>query len=537
MVDGVSFAFGMIERLRGLVSQSEAASAIYIIKELQKEFPMPQNKKQNLWNAAQRLAVELEIRMPFTNEGDFLQIYNSLSEDVDYETVFGQIHKNSGGRVLFLTQSFADIIVEKMSDCKGRSLIANASVFFPYLKKIIRKNNNCKYTLTADNSFDYRVLKSIFSDWSNVNIIETSTYKYDFIDEKFDTILSIPVFGMRLDDNLKDAFMCREAELASTENLLLHLSPAGKLITLLPARITFAAGNVANLRRFIQDSYCVEEISEMPSGILSSTAIKTFLFTFSSEKKGDTSVKRFVFENDSPINRRNDTLRLTLSDETFVMPSELEDQGDWNVDKIFAGQDDDWQKYQSSKIKKVLLKDVAEVFRGKAVSQKNEQGRIGVVNISNITEKDIKYDDLDHLEEDERKVLSYILKDDDVLLPARGTAIRTAVFQKQLYPCIASANLVVIRPKEGLLSGIYLKIFLDSPIGKKLIKATQQGTTVINISYKDLMNIEIPYLPYSEQMEMADQYANGLKLYTETVFEAEKKWSSVINDLQNKIKG
>ena len=56
------------------------------------------------------------------------------------------------------------------------------------------------------------------------------------------------------------------------------------------------------------------------------------------------------------------------------------------------------------------------------------------MNISNIGQYEIDYDGLDKLEEEERKVANYILQDGDVLLPARGTAIRTAVFREQSYP-------------------------------------------------------------------------------------------------------
>ena len=68
----------------------------------------------------------------------------------------------------------------------------------------------------------------------------------------------------------------------------------------------------------------------------------------------------------------------------------------------------------------------------------------------------IDYDVLDYIEEPERKVANYLLKNDDVLLPARGTAIRTAVFKEQNYPCIASSNLIVVRPIPNKLSGTYL---------------------------------------------------------------------------------
>ena len=131
------------------------------------------------------------------------------------------------------------------------------------------------------------------------------------------------------------------------------------------------------------------------------------------------------------------------------MRTELEDFGDWNIDKIFARQDDDWQNFQNSNTKRVTLGDVATSFRGKVVNVKDETGAIGIVNIANIKEYDIDYNSLDHLNADERKIVNFVLKDGDILIPARGTTIKTAVFKEQQYPCIASSNLIVIRVNQN----------------------------------------------------------------------------------------
>ena len=156
-----------------------------------------------------------------------------------------------------------------------------------------------------------------------------------------------------------------------------------------------------------------------------------------------------------------------------------------------------------------------------------------MVNISNIGEYEIDYEHLDHFEEEERKVSNYLLQEGDVLLPARGTAIRTAVFHDQKYPCIASSNVIVIRPDAKKLDSTYLKIFLDSPIGNKLIGGAQQGMIVMNISYKDLNILEIPIPVLEAQKQTAKEYTEELKKYKDTIAAAEKRWSEVLDKLQN----
>ena len=108
-----------------------------------------------------------------------------------------------------------------------------------------------------------------------------------------------------------------------------------------------------------------------------------------------------------------------------------------------------------------------------------------MINISNINDLGIDYSGFDYIEESERKVSSYLLKDGDVLMSSRGTVLKVAVFAEQDFPCIPSANLIVIRPEKNLF-GKYLKIFLESTLGIKLIKTYQRGTVVVNLNHKDL---------------------------------------------------
>lgn len=525
-----------VDCLRGLVNNNQEDVAIYIVKELQKMFPSTVRENE-LWVECERLSYQLDVSIPFINRQDLMSAFHFISGDIDYEVLLAlkERYTSRTPNKSFLLKTFFDLIMRNIKNSGDTMLIPEGEKFAPYLTSIVGNNENCRYTITTARKFEYVLLTEIFKNQGNVQIIQGQIYEPGFINEKFDTILSVPNFGTSPSFNKDNQFMCKEYELIAAENLLLHLSSIGELVILLPARVTFAAGRVSDFRRFIQQSYSLNEIAELPVGVLSNTGIKTLLFTISAKGREDTSIKRYVFENDNPVNRRLGSLSLKLQDETFIMPEELDALGDWNVDKIFASQDDDWMQYQNSCARKIPLKEVAEIFRGKAITEKNPTGPIGIINISNILEYDVDYNNLEHLDEQERRVANYILKTDDLLLPARGTAIRTAVFKEQTYPCIASSNLIVIRPKPNALSGTYLKLFLDSAIGKKLIKSTQQGTAVMNISYRDLENIEIPYLSFEKQTEIAKKYQEGLAKYQETISSAEEKWQDTLRELEQNI--
>ena len=279
--------------------------------------------------------------------------------------------------------------------------------------------------------------------------------------------------------------------------------------------------------------YCIKEIAALPAGIFENTGVKTYLLTITTGRTDEVVIKRYATETEN--SRRNSAGKLVVQDDTFVLEDELADMGDWNVDRIFESQDEDWIKFQESNVKKQELGTVASIFRGKAISRKEPTGNIGVVNISNIGDYEIDYSSLDHIEEEERKVNNYLLKTGDLLIPARGTAIRVAIFEDQPYPCIASSNVIVVRATDESLSTTYLKLFFDSPLGRKMLVTRQQGTTVMNISYKELNNLEIPLPSIEEQKQIADTYTKELEIYKKAIEAAENRWNTVLADLQGRI--
>ena len=83
-----------------------------------------------------------------------------------------------------------------------------------------------------------------------------------------------------------------------------------------------------------------------------------------------------------------------------------------------------------------------------------------------------------------------------------------------------------------MLDSTYLKIFLDSPVGNRIISGAQQGMTVMNISYKDLKVLEVPIPTLEKQQAVAKEYLDELKKYKETVAAAEQRWAEVLDKLQ-----
>lgn len=519
--------------LRGYAVQSELPVALFLLKKTKDEFVTSPQKptEQKAFKALQSLADKYGLLNPFKDPAAFYNEFIAMdNEEIDWELMLTSVDPNE---TFYIPKVLIDEFSKHFEPDTNMVLIPEAEKFVPHLMELINQNSKCQFFVTTMNAVSKIILDEMFVEYPNVVVQETSIYDYEFTAKKFDLILSVPIFGARERAEDNGDFICREYEMIAVENLLLHLNSSGRLVIVLPARITFAAGTVKDLREFVQGMYRLEEIAELPAGIFKSTAIKSYMFTITTGRTEDVMVKRY--DADTRNVKKEGINQLVLSEDTFVMMDELIEMGDWNIDHIFAMVDEEWQRYQNSNLKREELGNVAEVFRGKAVSKKDPNGSIGVLNISNINVFDISYDDLDHIEEEERKVANYLLKDGDLLLPARGTAIRIAVFKEQKYPCIASSNIIVIRPNEKLLLSTYLKVFLDSPTGNKVLSGKQQGTIVNNISYKDLKTIEIPLLRLEEQQTIVDEYEQELELYLESIKNAENRWQSVVTRLQDNL--
>ena len=468
---------------------------------------------------------------PFVDRHKFIQACRMLNkiDEADLEILLSM----EESEYIHVPQNIFKIMAEQIQPKMENILIAEGQKFAPFLKELIKQYPYCQYIISAERHIHFVILKDIFEDYPQVIVQQTSIYEHKFLNSKFDLILSLPTMGRRNMVDMFSTFICREYEMVALENLLLHLAPSGKLAIVMPGKITFGGGRIANLRNFVQKMYCLEEISELPNGVFSGTGIKTYLLIISTGKTEDIIIKRYGFEPGT--DRVGKTEReIILLDDTSVISAKLEEQGDWNIDRLFAIQDEDWQRFMKRDIR-IKLKEVAQVFRGKNISRKDSTGNIGVINISNIGEYDIDYSSLEYISESERKISSYILENGDVLLPARGTAIRTAVFRRQPYQCIASSNIIIIRPRQDLLDSTYLKIFLDSPLGGKILISAQQGTVLVNLSYRDLQEIEIPFASIEEQKKLTEEYIKELNIYLTTIKSAQNRWQNTLEKLRTNL--
>lgn len=513
----------------GFGDQSSMINLLYRVVMTKKALSGKDDDSETVYRTMQKVSASLP-RFPGDTDLFFL-IYKALSP-IDERSILPFINIANDDRKLYVPDVLTEKFSEYIDNGTSRVLVTECEQYGLSLLDLIEANPKIEFTLTTRQAIKAELLAFAYGQFKNIKIIVVDIYSYGFTSEKFDQIFCIPAFGRRMLVDGED-FISREPDLIAVQNLLYHINIDGNLVMALPSKITFGGGSTASLREYIESNYKIKEISALPAGLFTPyTSIRTYLFVFSTGKTDDVVLR--LYESEKPIRKISPCKKLIVKNELLLFSDEFFNLNGWNIDMAFSEEDEDIKAFSSSPVKKLRLKDAATVFRGKAVNAKSESGNVAIINISNITDTGIDYESLDLIEEEERKVSRYLLEDGDVLVTARGTTIKIAVFEKQPIICIPSANINVIRPKE-MLRGTYLKFFLESPVGIKMLKSLQRGTVVVNINYKDIIELEVPVLPLESQDTLIQEYNSGLKFYKETITAAEEGWQGVQQDIQSKL--
>lgn len=95
-------------------------------------------------------------------------------------------------------------------------------------------------------------------------------------------------------------------------------------------------------------------------------------------------------------------------------------------------------------------------------------------------------------EEDFNKIhKNYKLKNYDVLLTVAGTIGRTAIIKNYQNNYTFQRSVAIFKTNDKIKS-LWLYYYLNSPIGKQIIKSLSKGTTQLILPLKDLRNLKIP---------------------------------------------
>lgn len=126
----------------------------------------------------------------------------------------------------------------------------------------------------------------------------------------------------------------------------------------------------------------------------------------------------------------------------------------------------------------------------------------------------IDYDSLLYIKPDE-KLDKFELHEGDVVVTTKSTVVKTAVISDlPSRHIIVTGGMIIVRPQPDKLDPTYLKMFLDSTIGKKILTSVQKGSIIITISTSAFKNIDVACPPIEKQRSLANRYNTMIGMYS-----------------------
>lgn len=469
---------------------------------------------------------------------EFYRIFMAAEEFVENKENLISIVQNDAMNMLVepaLEQIFINNI--ERSDAKS-VLIFNIEGFSANLLEAVKRHPEVRFSFMMNNLYKhdcFRLLKEIYKKFHNVNFIEEDLYSLSYYNtEKYDLIIAIPRFGTVSNNDLKKFFIANSWDLVATEQLLKSLNDKGIIKVILTPKILFSGGRDSRFRKYLLENYRLLEIADLPAGLFNKvTMVKTVLITLTTGSSDKIQVRKYV--SDKPLARKTECTVLDIVEEETISVEDLKAEDSWNI-SLLTESDDEVAQYKKSGLSMVNLKEIADVFRGKATSKLSAGKKVGVINIADIVDNEIDYEKVGFVDDEQQKIVKYLLEDGDILISSRGTTIKVAMFEAQERQYIPAVNLNAIRLHDDAKSQIkseYLKIFFASSIGQKLLSSLQRGEVVMNINAKDLYSLNIPLLPLQEQQAIIDKYNEEFKRYKEDLNQVIDRWSSVKKDINH----
>ena len=95
------------------------------------------------------------------------------------------------------------------------------------------------------------------------------------------------------------------------------------------------------------------------------------------------------------------------------------------------------------------------------------------------------------------------LQKNDILFSIAGAIGRIAIVDESILPANTNQALAIIRIPEGIYDYDFLKYILKSPMISQQFEKQKQGVAQINLSLKNIGDLEVPVLPIEEQKRIA----------------------------------
>ena len=338
-----------------------------------------------------------------------------------------------------------------------------------------------------------------------------------------------PPFGLRYSidewDSLKgiygDLFTSRtESELLYLLKALENIKENGKLVTVFTTGAAFRASGMLARKYLVENNY-VEGIISLPARTLGFTAIPIDLWILKKDPKKSNVIKMLDASNN--ILDKGSKIAVELDVSTIIEEYNnnakcvsIEDikKNEYSLSiNIY-----EVEKLTDSILNPVNIEDVCKIEKGSQYTISKFKDQISntptdyqLLTSINIQDGIVDYDSLPYVYPDP-KLLKFKLEEGDIVVTTKSTVVKTFVAND--LPdrnIIVTGGMIILKPDTSKVNPTYVKMFLDSSIGKSEFKSIIKGNTIGFVPFKEFKERMIISCPSLEkQNKLSEQYNNML---------------------------
>lgn len=416
---------------------------------------------------------------------------------------------------------------------------------------------SCKYTGYEINARQVLVSKCLMHMLGvNASIINCD-FMREFHQEQFDKGYLYPPFGLRYSitewDSLKgiygDLFTSRtESELLYLLKAFENIKNSGKMVAIFTRGVAFRNSGMLARKYLVENNY-VEGIISLPARTLGDTSIPIDLWILTKNKKKSNVIKMLDASNDILDEDSKNTVELDAStivekyeNNAKCVPIDDIKKHEYSLSiNIY-----ETEKLTNSIPYPVNVGDICEVEKGSQYTMSKFKDQISNVPTDyqlltsiNIQDGIVDYDSLTYINPDP-KLLKFKLEEGDIVITTKSTVVKTFVANDlPNRNIIVTGGMIILKPDLSKVNPTYIKMFLDSSIGKSEFKSIIKGNTIGFIPFKEFKERMIVSCPSLEkQNELSEQYNNMLwtiNALTKQLADTKDELSNIIEDSFNEV--
>lgn len=388
---------------------------------------------------------------------------------------------------------------------------------------------NCKYTGYEINAKQVLVSKCLMCMLNVDTTIINCDFMRDIHRGQFDKGYLYPPFGLKYSidewDSLKgiygDLFTSRtESELLYLLKALENIKENGKLVTVFTTGAAFRSSGMLARKYLVENNY-VEGIISLPARTLGFTAIPIDLWILKKDQKKSNVIKMLDASNN--ILDKGSKIAVELDVSTIIEEYNnnakcvsIEDikKNEYSLSiNIY-----EVEKLTDSILNPVNIEDVCKIEKGSQYTISKFKDQISntptdyqLLTSINIQDGIVDYNSLPYVYPDP-KLLKFKLEEGDIVVTTKSTVVKTFVAND--LPdrnIIVTGGMIILKPDTSKVNPTYVKMFLDSSIGKSEFKSIIKGNTIGFVPFKEFKERMIISCPSLEkQNKLSEQYNNML---------------------------